>query len=475
MRRLILICIALQLAAASVAHAFTDEEHRHLALDVFEKLAALDNLDITISPEALAEICVRSSQDDLAPSRYQVRGLTPYQQAAVITPEEIEEIVTSIIDDPPTEQVFRPYADNVVANYIVYHSIAIACAQRSRGDWAHVRRHTVLARSEWLEHALVFEAVALGYLADAFSSSHILTPVHLPLSVWQGANVRAAHEFFATQGAYVLARGQVWQTFGDGLLEWYSGAHERVVKEYEDSVSDLLLTRANPVWDQASIWEAARRIPCVVVASWRPPRGPANLQFREDGLHDPDLHADRRFLYSQEAVLSGPWGLAGPDPDYVTSVEYHQTLDYPPVFTGLLLMTGGGVLVKDDGGGAVGSVAAGYAWAAPVPLLKQVRTSVELEYVYRLGDPDRRVIVPRYAVGLGSPIVPGVEAMHFEVGYAWGLYDRFKDQGVKWGVGIGTKPLRLPFTYAGVSARLKYERFWIEDGLDGFQLQLIFR
>jgi hypothetical protein len=35
--------------------------------------------------------------------------------------------------------------------------------------------------------------------------------------------------------------------------------------------------------------------------------------------------------------------------------------------------------------------------------------------------------------------------------------------------------LRLPFTYAGVSARLKYERFWIEDGLDGFQLQLIFR
>jgi hypothetical protein len=131
--------------------------------------------------------------------------------------------------------------------------------------------------------------------------------------------------------------------------------------------------------------------------------------------------------------------------------------------------------MREDGGGGVGSAAAGYAWGFTVPLVARVRTSLELEYLYRLGDPDRRVVTPRYAFGLGSPVIPGIEAVHLEVGYAWGLHAPYKDQGVKWGVGFGTKPLRFPFTYAGVSARIKYERFWMDEVLDGFQLQLVFR
>ena len=103
------------------------------------------------------------------------------------------------------------------------------------------------------------------------------------------------------------------------------------------------------------------------------------------------------------------------------------------------------------------------------------RPAAVAQYLYRLGDVDRRVIAPRYAVGIGAPAFPLVETMHFEVGYAWGLNSPFKDQGVKWGVGVRTKPLRFPFTYAGVSARLKYERFWMDQVLDGFQLQLVFR
>lgn len=486
MRRTILAVAGLLLTSVTVAHAFTAEEHRHLARRAFEKV---EFVEMTTSPEALAEITVRSSRDDMSPSRFQVRGKTVFEQAAAIAPERLQQIVDDVLENPPTDNVLGPYADNVVANYVAYHAIALACAKKEQAQWADADPPPrVFPRTEWLEHALTFEAVAIGYLADAFSSSHILTPSHLPFAPAQGANRRAAHEFFATQGAYVFANFEVWQTFGDGLLHWYGPAYEHVADACDRSVSEVVqATRfgARAVTDSVSINVPVSRIPTAIAAAWR--LGESSIpQFLEDQLHTPDLHADRRFVYSRRAFpgvyvpvafdrMENPVERLRRGDSLLASVEYHQTLDVPPAFAGLLVMAGGGALVDEDGGGGVGSVAAGYGWEFPVPMLARVRTSVELEYLYRLGDPDRRVIVPRYAMGLGAPVMPLVEAVHFEVGYAWGLHAPFKDQGVKWGVGIGTKPVRFPFTYAGVSARLKYERFWMDDALDAFQLQLVFR
>jgi hypothetical protein len=482
MRRTVVACCLFLALCAPRAGAFTAEEHRRLALEALGEF--LGDFNVTITAEALAEITVRSSRDDMSPARFHVRGKTPYEQAAAISPERMERIVADVVESPPTEHAFAPYADNVVANYDAYHTIALACARKSHAiaDSAQPAKED---RAAWAEAALVYEAVAIGYLADAFSSSHLLTPIHLPLAGMQGENVRAAHDFFATQGAYVQdGNGRAWQTFGDGLLRWYGPAYEHVAHACEASVHDVARAVDPDHFSHGIVREhRLDLIPMVVVAAWRYDDR-YYLQFREPGLHDPALEVDTRFLYSQGAV---PPHLVLPavrdgdaarlirrDPRLV-SVEYHQTLDVPPAFAGLLVIAGGGALVEEDGGGGVGSVAAGYGWEFRMPLLARLRTSLEAEYLYRLGDRDRRVFCPRYTVGIGSPVLPLVEAAHLEVGYGWGLKAPFRDQGVNWGVGVGTKPVRFPFTYAGVSARLKYERFWMDDTLDGFQLQLVFR
>jgi hypothetical protein len=473
------------------AHALTADEHRALALQAFA--AHLRHLDVTVSAEALAEITVLTSGDDMSPSRFQVRGLTPFQQADAITPDRLDAIVADVIENPPTDNAFAPYADNVVANYVVYHTLALRCAVLSHADADNadppVRR--LPDRSEWRERALVFEAVALGYLADSFSSSHILTPAHLWLAGLQDANVGAAHDFFATQGTYVFAhplgaaRGVIWQTFGDGLLGWHGPAWEHAADACARSVSevaDLIARRRHPP-DDTPIRAEPYAIPCPVVAAWHFSDG-LQMQYREKDLHDPGLDVDRRFLYSRDAfprIFSDR--IQGRIEDIlmldtapgVTAVEYHQTLDVAPAFAGILVMAGGGALVGDDGGGGVSSMGAGYGWEFRMPLLARLRTSLEAEYIHRLGDAARRVLTPRYTIGIGSPVLPVVEAVHLEAGYTWGLESPYTNHGVKWAVGADTRPLRFPFTYAGVSLRAKYERFWLDETLDGFQLQLVFR
>ncbi|HER19989.1 MAG TPA: hypothetical protein ENO14_02980, partial [Chromatiales bacterium] len=149
------------------------------------------------------------------------------------------DIAAHVMAQPPSDDTFPAYADNVVANYLVYHAIAIRCAEESVRGAADNMPRTLPGHTEWIERALVYEAVALGYLADAFSSSHLLTPVHLPMARLQDANVRAAHEFFATQGAYVSnSMGDVWRTFGDGLMTWYGPAYEYVLDACTRSAQD---------------------------------------------------------------------------------------------------------------------------------------------------------------------------------------------------------------------------------------------
>ena len=72
----------------------------------------------------------------------------------------------------PSEQLSQK---NVIVNYLVHHLLALHYADgvgKRRGD-----------ASEAFECALIYEAIAQGYLLDAFSSGHILTPVSDPFSL----------------------------------------------------------------------------------------------------------------------------------------------------------------------------------------------------------------------------------------------------------------------------------------------------
>jgi hypothetical protein len=368
--------------------------------------------------------------------------------------------------------------------------------------------------------------VALGFLADAFSSAHMFVPVHLALTGLQGANVRAAHAFFASEGAYVVnGAGEAWQTFGDGLLEWYDPTRRHVQQACVESVREVHLVRAVRAgglapgaafrawadsvaapggWEAAvSGWlrvepgaffyEEARlpgllRIPMPVSASWsvrleeRDEHGFARRRhfprLRESAGEDPLAGAlDPRFVYPRSALpewmvpeLAGAdWvEVVRTDPN-VASVHYVQARDFPPSLAGVIVAAGGGALLGENGG--MVSAAAGYAWEFAIPL-GFARSGFELEWYERLGDAERRALAPYLLLGLR--VARGLlDGVHVRLGYAFTRGSPLDEDGYAWGVGASTPAVQLPFTYAGLSLRLGYAQFRLEDALDGLQAQLV--
>lgn len=504
------------LGSGTPASAWDGREHallaaRSLALVRSECPAGAggDSVDAAL----FAQRSAHSARDDLSPARHHVRAQTPLEQLRALTSDRLQAALDEATRADHDLVGRGPVARNVVANYLAFHLIALSLASRDEVPFAR---------------ALAAEAVALGYLGDSFSSAHMFIPVHLKLTSWQGVNVRAAHHFFAGEGAYVLnARGEVWQSFGDGMLEWYLPTYERVFEACVESLREVHLVRAvrrgglvpgdsfrawadrvaEPHdWETAvSTWlriepgeyyyEAARlpallRIPMPVAASWSvrtAERDESGLerrhhypQLREPGGHDPNGSAlDRRFLFPREAVpewlvsdrLEGvdPAAVIRDDPG-VASAHYIQTRDFAPSVAGVILRGGGGVLFGDKGGGVL-SVAAGYGWETPL-LLGSARAALELEYYLRLGDLDRRALAPYFVLGLALPL-RRFDSAHLKLGYAWGLESPYDGDGYAWGLGVATPALQFPFTYAGVSLRLGYQQFRLEDALDGLQVQLV--
>ncbi|MGA9363120.1 MAG: hypothetical protein WBW16_02010 [Bacteroidota bacterium] len=123
---------------------------------------------------------------------------------------------------------------NVIRSYLLHHLVALHLAKDASVGGA--------GGGATLERAMIYEAIAQSYLIDAFSSGHMLVPLSDGLSFLHPTNNKVAHDFYNVQGTYVLnSRGEVWQTFGDELLEWYAPTFRHIFEACCTSLREILL------------------------------------------------------------------------------------------------------------------------------------------------------------------------------------------------------------------------------------------
>jgi hypothetical protein len=207
------------------------------------------------------------------------------------------------------------------------------------------------------------------------------------------------------------------------------------------------------------------------------------LQFREEGLYDPELRAiDQDFLYSRSAVPD--WLVFDELEEMVgselirskkelSSVEFVQDRRKRPSYFGGLFMIGNGYMGGSGGEGTI-SVGAGFAIVDEIFEFRRLpdirRISLEVSYQPTVGEEDREIISPYLAFQVH---VPKTVSLHIESGYAYGLKAPYKQSGARAAFGLCTPTLPLGFTYIGAIARLKYEVLYLEEIVQGFVIEMV--
>ncbi|MCX6835587.1 MAG: hypothetical protein NTW07_10730, partial [candidate division Zixibacteria bacterium] len=380
------VLLLLIVFATTTAYAWDKEEHRLLADSVFSSVmrdcaTEMTAERLTSESPAFGNKAAQLVANDFDRARFHKRGQTVMDQ--------LTELSVESLNAPGGATSPAPSVDNVVAAFFLSHIRAMRIASEAGSS--------NLDDSSALVMALHEEALAQGYLADAFAAGHILSYNDLPLSFLQRRNRIEAHNYHRDRGVYVInGRGDVWQTFGDGLLHWYPPTYRAVFDACAISLKEVLV-----VWyvshgvelpESLAVWlkdVAKEKTPGEVVHWWlsghtgpeyyRVIRLPSLMclpmpitatwsyrtdeidehgarqrhhypQLRENGYHDPDLaDIDDALLYSSESVPE--WMIPEPlraassvtaheliksDPNWA-SVRYVQNRHAPPSYRGLLL------------------------------------------------------------------------------------------------------------------------------------------
>jgi len=483
--------------------------------------------------KTFGEVSAWASGNDVSSSRFHERGRTISQQLAPISASIIKTIwsehagknlsndQTMTIPWPPIHSA-ELSKHNVIANYLVHHITALRLAQiasqeNERGE-------------EALRRALVYEAMAQSYLTDAFSSGHMFVPINDALSKLHPINNREAHDFFRNEGAYVLnSRGDVWQTFGDKLLYWYAPTYRHVLDACVTSLQELFLVFyvsgkietmpeglkewAQSLFPGVSVEEMAKNwteiqdgekyysevrmptlllLPIPISATWSVRSDKVDEhgihqrkhypQFRERGLHDPDLEGiTMDFIYPREAVPewmipdfledNAPADLVKSHPG-IASVRYIQNREFPPSYRGILLHLGGGTIFDRSGSGLGSMAGLGYGLTDKWLLINKV--SFDLKVMPSLDEGSRFLISPIFGFGLNLPAPLKLwKAYRFEIGYAFGLQSPYKENGLNLALGIESPTIQLGFTYAGLTLRLLYRKYYLERTIQGIFFELV--
>jgi len=528
--------------SAGMAIAWEKEEHRLVADRALTEvladcgLAHDDSLVFTFEnglsirlgrklweDKSFGELCESFSKEDISRSRFHERGRTILQQ--------LQSLTSSVIDAawrerrrtnaaaagawPPVRSAEQSN-QNVVANYLLHHLIAlrfagIAGEQGSDGK-------------EALRRALIYEAMAQSYLTDAFSAGHLLVPLSDALSSLHPINNKHAHAFYGSEGAFVVnAAGDLWQTFGDKLLLWYAPTYRHVFDACKTSLRELFLSYYVSIkngiipeylgkWAQAVSIGASKKemvkswmiaqdgdkyfstnkmpalllLPMPISATWSVRTEIMDEhgihqrkhypQLRESGFHDPDVAGiDPEFLYPRATVptsmipsllsAQSPRELIKSHPDYA-SARYVQERNFPPSYVGLLFSAGGGIVFNGNDHRSGTSVSMGYGFVDDLLVLNKL--SFEAALMPSFNDARRLLIAPTLGMGIKLPAsLKGAEAFRIEGGYAWGLRTPFKAHGAKLTVGFESPTIPLGLTYAGITIRLKYQWLWLERTLRG--------
>ncbi len=557
MNKVIAIIAAILLVcgiAATETRAWDESEHRQLGDSVYRTvmgkycLPSADGAFLLRDAENIivlsnkvwhgmtfGQLCARFARDDLARDRFHDRGKTILQQLQVLTPEMIDDAWQDISSRPA--YAFDPDSvgalslppetspKNVVSAYLLYHLLALRMAQ-SAGE-SQVRKQRLPGR------AIALEAVAQGYLADAFSAGHILTPVSDRLAPLHPRNTRETHDHFRNEGVYVInSRGEAWQTFGDRLLHWYAPTYRPVFEACCFSLTELLAVMCGAAIDSlspgleafvrenaphqnaeatVSSWLESRRgdryyselrvptlvrLPMPVAATWslrtniRDEHGIRRRfhfpQLREVGLNDPGLiDIDHEFLYRRSAVPdwlipppfldrmpADPDSLARFHPDWA-SIVWVQNRYAPPSYKGMLSHLGGQLMSTGGKYQSGGMIGVGYGFWDDLLVIRDVSADITLfPSVY---EPKRFLLVSTAGFGFPLAVATWLKSLRLDGGVAFGLRSDHKRGGGVLAIGLDSKVWPLRWTNIGLTCRLKYQWFFLDHTFHGPALELIFQ
>ena len=412
---------------------------------------------------------------------------------------------------------------NVVVNYLLHHLIALRYADRAGRQ----------SDKEVLRTALVYEAMAISYLTDAFSSGHMLLSLDKPFASQQTRNFREAHDSYGRKGLYVInSEGKAWQTFGDKLMQWYEPTHRHVLEAGVTSLRELLLVfhaAANPEklprclesWAQSAaghstilhmveewlkpkdgrLYYVEHRLPSLLLlpmpisAAWSVRTddeiGTSGLhrrfhypQLADSGYFDPDLpEFNKELLLPQTGVPD--WlkpDVLGDDPNPeetkklikrhpdIASVRYTQETDFPPSFKGVLFHFGTGFLLEN---GNDINLLSGLGYGLFDDWLLINNFSVDFLFMDFFTDPDRQLLTANFGAGIKLPkFLKLFKAARLEGGPAARLNSNLK-LGYRIAAGLELPVWPLRFTYAGVISRLMFQRMDIGTTSNGLYLQVI--
>ncbi|MCH7878974.1 MAG: hypothetical protein IH914_06650 [candidate division Zixibacteria bacterium] len=259
---------------SSSLFAFDGVEHRLLSDSVFESMlsetGAVNKHNSILIPFGQNEIIIprdfdglgtfgklvaEFAADDQKQHRFHRRAESILKQIRRIEPEELEKCLSTAISwskeensDLRLPNIETLHSDNVIGTYLIHHLAALRIAALMD-----------VTDSQQLSKALVWEAIAQGYLADCFSSGHMILPVHHFISELQKKDRRDADRHHSLTGIFVInAAGDVWQAFGDGALLWYQPSYQHLFEACQSSLREIFLvfyqTRGVAPPDRLSSW-----------------------------------------------------------------------------------------------------------------------------------------------------------------------------------------------------------------------------
>jgi len=191
-----------------------------------------------VAMKKFGELAAFSEPDTFSPCRFHTIGAGIFEQLRSLEADDIRGAIDAAVAGSSNVAGNLPSIflddENVVANYLLHHLVALHLAERA----GQVRDDP----SPLLTAALECEARAHGFLVDAFSPGHMRVPSRDLLSVLHVVNTREAHNFYNSQGLFVIdSRGEMWQAFGDNLVQWYAPSWGHVFQACCISLREMLL------------------------------------------------------------------------------------------------------------------------------------------------------------------------------------------------------------------------------------------
>jgi hypothetical protein len=503
--------VLVPLLVAVTVNAWEPTDHRALGDSAYARVSrwAGPGCPTLKGDSSFGQWCAVRAADDMSAARFHERGRTPFEQLRTLSESELRKLMAS------GELRFR----NVVQAYLQFHLEAMHIA-------ADTNRPALAA----LREALDVEATAQGYLADGFSSGHMLVSRHNFLASLAHRNNVEAHNYHSFVGVYVVnAHGTVWQAFGDGYLADCLPSYRMVLNACETSLRELLLVwysrtrrESSPemqVWaDSAAGAGSVRDLidswlqildgeeylsslkmpsfmlwPMPVSATWSERTSDTNQygirthrnysQFREDGFHDPDLSdIDLDFLYSVNEVpdwmvpaplsleTDSPGFLIVEDPDWA-SVRWRQHRSAAPSYKGFLLSVEGNFFRPGSKNYGLISAGAGYGLWDNLLLLNNISAGV---FVIPVPPGwNGYYVVPNF--GFGLPVLgwTRLKGVHFSGGMAIGGGEKSHDLGALLAVGVDSRVYWSARINIGVTFRAKYRWLMVDELLHGPTLEVI--